>query len=106
MSNANEKTFKTEKKKLLHDTLGFKTADLADAKNSLHEVEYCTALTHMQSSQIGMSTFSSWIDPTDTVNFSFFLSPCGLSGGATHTMNFKTDKLGMFGFASKHLDAM
>ena len=92
---------KTCKKQTLHDTLGSMVAELEAAKNSLQEVKDCTKHAKMQSNQIGMSSFSSWINASERGNVSFFSLPYGLSGCVTQIMNLKIKKFGIFIFTSK-----
>ena len=76
---------------LLQDTLSFMAAELEAMTNSFKEVKYCPVHAQMYSSQIGMSSFFSLINPLELGNVSFFSSYCSLSIGVTQTMNPKTE---------------
>ena len=65
-------------------------ADSSDVEDSPPEVKDCTDSAQMQSSQIGVTTFSSWINPSEFGNVSIFPCPCDLSCGITHTISLKT----------------
>ena len=60
--------------------------ELEDVKDSFHEVQDCIVHAQMQSGRIGMSSFSSWINPLEPRNVSFFSSPCGVSSGVPRTV--------------------
>ena len=53
--------------------------ELEAVNNSFQEVKDCITQAQVQLSQNGMSSFSSWINPSEPGNASFFSSPCGLS---------------------------
>ena len=92
MSNKNQKPFKKQNE-LLQDTIGFVVAELEAVKDSFQEVRDCIAHEQMQSSQIGMSSFSSWINPLQPRSVSFFSLPCGLSSGVTQIENLKIETM-------------
>ena len=64
--------------------LDLKTAKLEAVNNNFQEVKYYIVVhTQLQSSQFWMSSFSSWINASDTGNISFFSFSCGLPSGVT-----------------------
>ena len=58
----------------------------------------------MKSSQIWMSSFSSWINPSEPENVSLFSFSCGLAAGVTQIMDLKVEKFDIFFFTSKYMD--
>ena len=61
-------------------------AEVEAMTDSLQEVKHCILHVQMQSSQIGMSSFSSSNSPLQPRNVSFFSSPCALSSGVSQSI--------------------
>ena len=87
----------------LHDTQGFNAAELQAVKDSVQEVNDCSAYAQIQSSQIRTSSFSSWMNPSEPGNISFLSFSCGRSNGVTEIMNIKAEKFDTFIFTSKQM---
>ena len=94
---------KKERNELLRDALDLKAAELEAVKDSSQEVTHCTAYAQLQSNQIWVSSFYSWINPLDTGNVSFFSFPCGLCSGVTQIIKLKAENFDIFILTSKHM---
>ena len=95
---------KRKQSELLHNNLSFMAAGFADVEDSFQQVKQFTAHARMESSQIGMSSFSLQINSSESGSVSFFSSPHVLSNSVTHTINVKIEKIDVFIFTSKHMD--
>ena len=71
-------------------------------KDGFQDVKDCTMHTQLQSIQIWMFSYSSWINPSDTGNVPFSLS-CGLSARVSQIINVMAEKCDIFIFTSQHM---
>ena len=97
ISNTNEKTVKRKRTELLLHAQGFTAAKSEAVKDT-------TAHPQITSGQLGVSSFSLCINPSEPGTVSLFLVPCSLPRGLTYTMRLKTEKFDIFIIISKHMD--